>query len=92
VFNRSTESRDKCFRFLLACTSLYARTERKRYVAVCTMANKSPIVCTRDTCVASGGHEYLIVVVADRALLALDVGLADATSRHLLAVLPNGAK
>lgn len=44
------------------------------------------------TWVTSDGSEYFIMVVADRALLTLDVGLADTTSRHLLAVLPNGAE
>lgn len=32
------------------------------------------------------------MVVADSAFLALNVGLADTTSRHLLAVLSDGAK
>lgn len=57
-----------------------------------TIVESLTIVSTRDTCDTPVRREYLVVVVADRALLALNVRLADATSRHLFAVLPNGAK
>lgn len=45
-----------------------------------------------DTWITAGGHEYLVVVVADCAFLSLDIGLADATSCHLFAVLSDGTE